>query len=106
MEINFLKRKIEERICTIHEDEANTIIGSLNEAEDSKKMFKAARLLYKIKREEIFVHDHNKNKVESNEMKSKIIKDWFESKLYKNNHECIEQFEGPPRPLNVPITPW
>ena len=54
----------------------------------------------------LFVHDENKHNVESDDKKAEIIRNWFKKKLFKEHHETIEPFDGAPRPLEVPITPW
>ena len=105
-EINQLKHTIEKRIEEIHRIEANIVIESMNTIDDSKKMFAASKILYGNKKKPLIVHDENKHNVESDNKKAEIIRNWFKQKLSKEQHDIIEPFDGAPRPLNVPITPW
>ena len=106
-EINQLKNTIEKRIEEIHKNEANVVIESMNKIDDSKRMFAASKILHgNNNKNPLFVHDENKHNVESDDKKAEIIRNWFKKKLFKEHHETIEPFDGAPRPLEVPITPW
>ena len=53
----------------------------------------------------VYVNDGNGNLVGNDTGKAAILKDFFMEKFTDSDVNSIESFDGPPRPLSVPITP-
>ena len=73
--------------------------------DETRRMFEASRTLSALKKSNtIHVNDKNGHKVASDKMKAGILKEYYETQFTEGVENPLRSFEGPPRPLNCPIT--
>ena len=110
-EINTLKNQISKRLRLLKELRAQNIADEITNTDESRRMFEAVRQLKNCKQthkqQSVFVNsDDNKSFVSSDSEKAGVLKTWFENQFTNQHAEPpLEPFEGPPRPLDTPISP-
>ena len=68
-------------------------------------MFEAVRSLAKIKKcNSITVHDRYGNMIANDDAKAALLKEFYEKKFTAEDVTPLECFDGPPRPLDIPLT--
>ena len=103
--INRLKRNIAKRLKELETEHANKLAESINNTDDTKRMFEATRALATGNKqtEPISVFDSDNQLVGNEEEKACIVRQWF-LQHYSSSDTPLEPFTGPPRPLQTPIT--
>ena len=103
-EINLLKKNISKRLKEINDDAAKTLAEEITSTDSSRRMFEAVRQLTDRKKPpNICVKDDDGVTVGCDAKKAEILRDYFE-KQYNNGEEILDAFDGPPRPLKLPIS--
>ena len=109
-EINKLKNQITKRLKHLKELRAEQLAESINNTDESRRMFEAVRELKNntnsTKQQTISVHDEDNNLISNDSAKASALKTWFQNQFTGNNTEpALDPFVGPPRSLDNPITP-
>ena len=110
-QINKLKNLISKRLKHLKEQHAEKLAEQITSTDESRRMFEAVRELKTCKqsnsKQGVSVYsEDSKSFISSDTAKADALKTWFEG-LFTNQHSepPLEPFEGPPRPLNTPISP-
>ena len=102
--INRLQYEIKKRLKKIKSDKAEHMSEVITNTDETRKMFEAVRTLTNSKpKSGITVHDNKGQCIGTDEKKADAIKTWFEEQ-FTGIDPPLEPFEGPARPLDVPIT--
>ena len=104
--INKLSNDIKKRLNILRIEVANSLADSINNTDDSRKMFEAVRQLSGNKKSDSISVFNDKNQLVDNESdKADIIRNYFEQHYTGPDSEPpLEPFVGSPQPLNNPIT--
>ena len=104
-EINLLKNKIKKRLKALHNDEAKHLAEQITSTDSSRQMFEAMRQLANVQQNtDVHIMDNSGEFVANDQEKCNILKDWFEAQ-FTNDDDPLTPFDGPPSPLDCPITP-
>lgn len=102
--INSLKNNIVKRLKLLETARANQLADSINNTDDTRKMFEATRALAAFKETEpVSVFNSENQLVASDDEKANIIREWF-LQHYTSTDPPLEPFIGPPHPLQTPIS--
>jgi len=103
--INRTQKLIKRRLKELNNNSADSYADQVNNTDSSRRMFEASRCMAKImKNKSISVHDSNGNMVASDDAKAAVLRDHFKDKFTADDITPLECFDGPPRPLDVPLT--
>ena len=104
--INHFQTQIKRRLKELNNNAAESLANQINNTDSSRRMFEAVRSLAQVKKPKpIYVCDSDGNMVANDIGKAKVLKDYFEDKFTSGDTTPLECFDGPPRPLVVPVTP-
>jgi len=105
---NRLKNDITKRLVTLKGLRAEEIADRIDSTEECRKMFEAVRE-FKVntdQKQSVVVHTDNQRLISSDSGKAAALKTYFQSQFTKEGTEPpLQPFDGPPRPLDTPITP-
>ena len=107
--INKLENLISKRLKHLKELRAEQLAAEITSTDESRKMFNAVRELSKVSDNKnshiqtISVQDDNGDLIVNDAAKAAALKTWFEQQ-FTGSEEPLPPFDGPPRPLNTPIT--
>ena len=104
--INKTEKEIKNRVKEIEVARANSLCDSITNTDSSRQMFEAVRELTNTKKNSASVHVHNKEGMNicSDQLKAEAIKSYFEEQFTDSKDGPLPAFEGPPKPLDTPIT--
>ena len=105
--INKLSHNIKKRLKNLKTQLANSIADTINNTDDSRRMFEAVRQLSNKNKKSVsvFVHNDSDQFVNNNVDKCKIVREYFQQHYTSSDSEpAIEPFVGTPQPLMNPIT--
>ena len=103
--INQLKRKINRRLKEVNDRIADTLAEEITSTDSSRRMFEAVRQLADRRTSTTVSVSNDKGETVGNDSeKAEILRNYFE-KQYDNGEDPLAPFDGPPKPLTVPITP-
>ena len=105
--INRLSNDIQKRLKLLKTQLADSVADTINNTDDSRRMFEAVRQLSNKnnKSTSVFVHNEDNQFVNSNVDKCNIVRDYFKQHYTSSvNEPALEPFIGPPQPLTNPIT--
>ncbi|KAL5258943.1 hypothetical protein ACHWQZ_G009422 [Mnemiopsis leidyi] len=105
--INKLSHNIKKRLKNLKTQLANSIADTINNTDDSRRMFEAVRQLSNKNKKSVsvFVHNDSDQLVNNNVDKCKIVREYFQQHYTSSDSEpAIEPFVGTPQPLMNPIT--
>ena len=105
--INKLSYNIKKRLKFLRTQLANSIADTINNTDDSRRMFEAVRQLSNKNKKSVsvFVNNDSNQLVNNNADKCDIVRDYFKQHYTSSDNEpAIEPFVGQPQPLTNPIT--
>ena len=89
----------------LNNNAADSLADQITNTDSSRRMFEAVRSLAKIKKcNSITVHDSNGNMIANDDAKAALLKEFYEKKFTAEDVTPLECFDGPPRPLDIPLT--
>ena len=102
---NKILREIKKEQQEIVNNNIDTIVKEIENAQNDRKMYQAIKLLNKPKRKNnSLVHDKNGNCITNKIKMNEVITEHFKEHFYNENTPNIEPFIGEPRNLNIQIT--
>ena len=110
-QINKLKNQISKRLKHLKELHAKKLADEITNTDESRRMFEAVKQLKTYKQtktqQNVFVYSEENNSfLSSDSAKAAALKTWFEEQFTNQHKEPpLDPFIGPPRPLNIPISP-
>ena len=103
--INRSQKLITRRLKELNNNAADSLADQITNTDSSRRMFEAVRSLAKIKKcNSITVHDSNGNMIANDDAKAALLKEFYEKKFTAEDVTPLECFDGPPRPLDIPLT--
>ena len=110
--INLLKNNIAKRLVLVKELRAQELADRIESTDESRRMFEAVRELKSNTskknnhKQSVSVYDAHQRLLCTDTGKAAALKTWFESQFTnKHTEPSLPPLDGPPRPLNTPITP-
>ena len=102
--INRTQTLIKRRLRELNNNAADALADQINNTDSTRRMFEAVRSLAKIKPpKSISVKDSEGNMLATDAAKAAALRDHFEAKFTSKDVVPLQSFDGPPRPLDVPI---
>lgn len=103
---NKIMKMIKKEVKAQNEKKIDEIANSIQNDNQSTAMFKAIKYQRNPhnKNKNTIIHNAENQKVINKNDQYNIVKEPFTQHFWNNQHEMVNQFEGPPRPLNKPIS--
>ena len=102
--INRTQKSIQKRLKELKVRAAEHLASTIARTDESRRMFEAVRTLTNSKPcQTVVIHNSDGHVIASDGDKADAIKDYFEQQ-FTRNEPPLNPFDGPPRPLNTPIT--
>ena len=102
--INKTQKCIQKRLTELKVNTADSLVETIANTDETRKMFEAVRVLNNNKpSRSIVVHNEQGHVIAADEDKAEAIRLYFE-KQFTGNEAPLEPFTGNPRPLNTPVT--
>ena len=107
-QINKCQSDINKRLKHLDECRADAVAEEINSTDSTRAMFAATRQLAGVKpNSTVSVHDSDCNMIGTDTGKAAALKEYFQKKFTADNTvPPLDPFDGPPKPLTVPITSY
>ena len=107
-QINKCQSDIKKRLKHLDECRADAVAEEINSTDSTRAMFAATRQLAGVKpNSTVSVHDSDCNMIGTDTGKAAALKEYFQKKFTADNTvPPLDPFDGPPKPLTVPITSY
>ncbi|XP_063682576.1 uncharacterized protein LOC134817369 [Bolinopsis microptera] len=103
---NKLGKDIKKRLKELECAKADQLAEEISSTDDTRQMFEAVRSLAKTKETKpIVVHNKDGYPIGTDLAKAEVLRDWYEEQL-TGDEPALDPFEGPPSPLDCPITEY
>jgi exonuclease III len=100
---NQILKEIRRKVREEKEIELDNIVEQIESANHSAEMYKAVKHLNKKARTPMFINEDGK-RITDKATVHKRVSEFYEKRLRDDNIQKLEQFVGPPKPLEKPIT--
>ena len=105
LRINQLKRMIRKRLKEITNSKADTLVQDINNTDDARRYYGAAKILSKgYDKKDITVENEKGEKAGTDDEKARIIMEYFKREFNDNNEPTLPAFLDPPSSLDTPIS--
>lgn len=103
---NKIMKMIKKEVKAQNEKKIDEIANSIQNENQSTAMFKAIKYLRNPhnKNKNTIIYNAENQKVINKNDQYNIVKEHFTQHFWNDQHEMVNRFEGPPRPLNKPIS--